>query len=52
MRSALEMVDDLLPVCREDVPVGAMKSLIDLNSGSASLLLKEGERPTFAQAPV
>ena len=52
MRIALEMIDDLLPVCRENVPVGAMKSLIDLGTGSASPLLLEGERLTFAQAPV
>jgi hypothetical protein len=39
MRIALEVIDDLLPVCRENVPVGAMKSLINLDARSASLLL-------------
>ena len=34
MRITLEMIDDLLPVCRENVPVVAMKSLVDLNIGS------------------
>jgi hypothetical protein len=52
MRIALEVIDDLLPVCRKDISVGAMKSLINLDTGSASRLLCKGERPTFAQAPV
>lgn len=52
MRITLEVINDLLPVCRENIPVGAMESLIDLNTGSANQLPCEGERPTFAQAPV
>ncbi len=52
MRITLEVINDLLPVCRENIPVVAMKSLIDLDTRSASAFLCEGESPTFAQAPV
>jgi hypothetical protein len=52
MGIALEVIDDLLPVGRKNVPVGAMKSLVNLDTGSASTFLGEGESPTFAQAPV
>jgi hypothetical protein len=35
MRVAFEVIDDLLPVCGENIPVSAMKALIDLDIASA-----------------
>jgi hypothetical protein len=50
-----KVVNDVLPVGREDVFVGAVKTLIDLFACQymASLFRLEGKKShTFAQAPV
>ena len=50
---AFEMIDDLLPVCGENVSIIAMKALVDLVIASAPLRsLRMEESHTFAQAPV